>query len=71
MLRPDISAQLSIHTGGSTPNKAAIKHLPKEIRENPVINPSQEILKRGKFQLDLGDANIIYEKYWELLKVSA
>lgn len=71
LLRPDIAAKLTIHTGGGTPNLTAKKHLPDEIRNNSVINPSQEILKRGKFQLDLEEANVIYEKYWELLKVSA
>ncbi len=71
LLRPDIAAQLTIHTGGGTPNLSARKLLPQQIRENPVINPSTEILKRAKFQLDLEEANVIYEKYWENLKVSA
>ena len=52
LLRPDISVQLTIHTGGGTPNLTARGLLPNDIRNNPVINPSQEILKRGKFQLD-------------------
>ena len=71
LLRPDISVKLTSHTGVGTPNKTASQQLPEKIRNNPVINPSQEILKRGKFQLDIEDANALYEKYWELLKVSA
>ncbi len=68
ILRPDISAKISQEMGYATPNQAAIKLLPPEIQNNPIIYPSQEELKRGEFQTDVQDALLVYEKYWNELK---
>lgn len=69
VLRPDIAKKISLGTGYSSPNQAAMKLMPKEILDNPIMNPNPEILKRSIVQTDVGDANAIYEKYWELLKI--
>ncbi len=69
LLRPDIAAQISKATGFSTPNSAAISYLPKAMRQSKLINPPNSIVRKGKYLMDLGDANRIYEKYWNLLKV--
>jgi len=44
--------------------------LPKEILNNPTIYPPKDIQDKGEFQEDVGDAIVIYEKYWEMLKLN-
>lgn len=52
-------------------NLAGQKLLPENIRNNPIIYPSKEILKRGQFPRDLGEQTLdLYEKFWEELKMS-
>jgi spermidine/putrescine transport system substrate-binding protein len=52
-------------------NLAGQKLLPAEIRDNPIIYPSAEVLKRGKFQRDPAESTLeSYEKYWEALKMA-
>jgi spermidine/putrescine transport system substrate-binding protein len=53
-------------------NLAGQKLLAPEIRNNSVVYPSREVLKRGQFQQDLGEETLaLYEKYWEELKMSS
>ena len=68
ILRPDISKIISEEIGYAIPNKAGIELLDDEIRDNPIIYPSQAIIEKGEFQEDVGDAILIYEKYWQMLK---
>ena len=52
-------------------NLAGQKLLPAEIRDNPVIYPPKDVLKRGQFPRDLGEQTLdLYEKFWEELKMS-
>ena len=45
--------------------------LPKHIRNNPMIYPSDETLKRSHVQQDVGDHAIrVYNQYWQALKLS-
>jgi spermidine/putrescine transport system substrate-binding protein len=69
LLRPEIAAKISISTGFSTPNLAAIHRLPKAMSQSYIINPSNQLLQRGQFLIDLGDVNSIYERYWNRLKI--
>lgn len=70
MLRADVAKAVSFNNDYPTPNLAARKLLPREIRENPIIYPSHEILRRGQFQTDISEEAIaLYEKYWEKLKM--
>lgn len=70
MLRADIAKAVSLNNDFPTPNLAAKKLLPPEVRNNPIIYPSHAILKRGQFQTDISDAAIeLYEQYWEKLKM--
>lgn len=71
LLRPEIISQIPPRIGFATPNKTANLSLPENLRHNPIISPSPQVLKRGKFQRDLGTANRIYERYWERLKIGA
>lgn len=71
LLRPDVAKQVSESLGFATANKAALSLLSKEIRNNPTIYPSKEVQEKGEFQNDVGEAIVIYEKYWEMLKLGA
>ena len=68
LLRPDIAKIITTSVGFATPNHAAYELLPTEIKNNPRLYPSKEILKRGQYQRYVGKATPIYEKYWQLLK---
>lgn len=70
MTRPDIAKSAALVTNFATANLSAEKLLPKAIRNNPSIYPSDAVLKHGQFQTDLGDDTLaLYEKYWEALKI--
>ena len=69
MLRPEVAAACVEYVGYATPNKAALELLDEETRNDPVIFPPAEIVEKGEFQSDVGDAIELYNKYWEMLKV--
>ena len=69
ILQPKIAKEITISSGFSSPNLAAIALLPKAVRDNPILYPSQAILKHASYEEDLGEANAIYEHYWFLLKL--
>lgn len=70
MMRPDIALQSSMAYYYATPNLQAQSMLPKEIRNNPMIYPSHDILKKGQFQTDITDQSLnLYAQYWEMLKL--
>jgi len=72
MMRPDIARDASIAISYSTANAAAKNLMPPELKSNPVLYPSPDILKRGEVQRDIGEeAFATIEKYWEQLKMSA
>lgn len=68
ILRPEISKMISEEVGYASPNLEAIKLMDPAVRQNPTVYPPAEILAKGEFQLDVGDAILVYEKYWERLK---
>jgi spermidine/putrescine transport system substrate-binding protein len=72
MMRADIAKTASIAISYSTANLAAQKIMPPELKNDPVLYPSHDILKRGEVQRDIGEeAFATIEKYWEQLKMSA
>lgn len=71
VMQPHIAAQISNYAGYSTPNQAAIKLLPKAMRDSKILYPSQAILKKATFEKDKGKANGLYQHYWFLLKLNA
>ncbi len=70
VLRPDIAARIAAGTGYATPNLAARKFLPNNMRTSTIMYPDAKTLARGHFQMDIGDAADIYEKYLEKLKLN-
>ena len=71
LMRPDIAKKLSLQLGFATPNLAALKTMPENIRNNPIIYPDAQTLLRGEFESSPGNLDSLYEKYMEQLKISA
>jgi len=69
ILRPEIAKQVSLDSGFSTPNQAALKLLPESISTHPVLYPSARLMKKGKLQAEVGNTATVYEKYFEQLKL--
>lgn len=69
LLKPEIAKSINTELGFATPNKAAMQLLPEKVRTNAVLYPSKEIQEQGEYQLDIGPAITIYEKYFEMLKL--
>jgi len=68
MLRPEVAARCTRELGYATPNLAGKDLLDEAIRQNPIIFPSNDILKKAEFQKDVGPAREIYQLYWNKLK---
>lgn len=69
MLRPEVAKACVEYVGYATPNRAALELLDEGTRDDPVIFPPAEIVARGEFQTDVGEAIELYNTYWEMLKV--
>ena len=52
----------------STPNKAAFELLDEEVKNNPVAYPSDYIVKKSEFFIDLGDKIKLYDDLWLEIK---
>lgn len=70
LLRPDIAARVASETGYPTPNLAAKKLLPTDVINDASLYPSADIVKSGEWQNDVGNANELYEQYYQRLKTS-
>lgn len=68
ILRPEIAKLITEEIGYATPNKAAQALLAPEIAGNPTVYPPDDVIMKGEFQVDVGDAIPIYQNYWERLK---
>lgn len=68
LMRPDIAKQNCEYIGYATPNRTAHDRLSPATRNHKAAYPDQQDLDNGEFQADVGEAILIYEKYWELLK---
>ena len=55
----------------STVSQATQAALPKELQASHVISPAPEDLKNSSVSENLGEANAIYEKYWEMFRTSS
>lgn len=68
IMRPDIALEIAEDIGYSTPNEAALEMMPEELRNNVLMNPTAKELENSQVQKDIGEAVLVYEKYWERLK---
>lgn len=70
LLRPEIAAQVAETVGYPTPNLKAKQLLPTELQEDQSLYPDESVIKAGEWQNDVGEANILYESYFQKLKAS-
>lgn len=68
LLRPEIAAKVAENIGYPTPNLAAQKLLPNVITKDNSLYPTEEIINKGEWQNDVGDATVLYESYYQKLK---
>jgi spermidine/putrescine transport system substrate-binding protein len=68
ILKPEIALQVCEYIGYAPANRTAIEMMPEEVKNNPTIFPPAEEVKKGEFQTDVGDAILVYERFWERLK---
>lgn len=68
MLRAESAKAAIEELGYAAPNTAAMPLLDEALRNNKTVFPDEEDIAKGSFHQDLGDAVLIYEKYWEMFK---
>ncbi len=68
LLRPSIAAKIAEHIGYATPNKTAKSLLPQAMREDTTLYPDADHLQQGEWQIDVGEAQNLYESYFQKLK---
>jgi spermidine/putrescine transport system substrate-binding protein len=68
ILEPEIGARISNQFLFATPNAAAKKLIKPELLNNPVIYPSEQIMKKLEFLKDLGRDTALYDQVWTSVK---
>lgn len=70
LMRPDVAKEISLTINYSTANLTARNLMSPDVKNNPSLYPTDDVLKKGQFEVDVGDeASGLFEKYWELLKM--
>ncbi len=71
MLEPESAADIALIEGHAITNAKGKELLPPDVRNNLMVYPAFETLKRGYFQRDLGDETVaLFNQYWEQLKLA-
>lgn len=71
ILKAETSAQIALQEGHAITNAQGRALLPSAIKDNPMVYPSAEILKKGYFQHDVGEETLmLYDQYWTQLKLA-
>lgn len=67
MMRPDIALRCMEEYGYSTPNLKSFDIMDEEMRGNVILNPTDKELENALMLDDIGDAQRVYNQYWEKL----
>jgi len=70
MLRPDVAKVCVEENGYATPVLTALPLLEESVRTNTTIFPTNDLIKAGEFQTDVGDALATYQELWEKLRTA-
>lgn len=71
LLKARVSADIALKEGHAITNREGKKQLPENVRNNVTVYPTDEILKRGYVQRDVGEETIdLYNQYWQELKLA-
>ncbi len=65
MLRPEVALRCLQEYGYSTPNLGTLKLMDKDLAANRTLNPTPEDLKKSVVVDAVGDAQRLYNLYWE------
>lgn len=69
LYRPQVAAQISLASRGSTPNLSALSYLPSAFRALPSLFPSEAILSRGEwFQTSSASTQRLRDRLWTEIK---
>lgn len=68
LLRPEIAMAIATQLTYASPNAEAVKLLSPELRDNPVVYPSDEEVRKGEYSIDIGAAVTLYADLWGKLK---
>jgi spermidine/putrescine transport system substrate-binding protein len=69
LLRPSVAAAIALEMKTATTNQAARELLPEGLRNNTVLYPQQEVLRRGEwFQALPGTVQRLRDRYWTEIK---
>ena len=69
LMKPEIAVAIAGEIGYAIPNKTALAMMPESVKTNSTAYPPAAVISTSEFQNDIGEAVMIYEKYWEMLKV--
>ncbi|MDR9830565.1 extracellular solute-binding protein [Vibrio sp. FNV 38] len=70
LLRPENAAKIALEIGYPTPVKTALPLLPESFTTDENIFPPQAIMDSGEWQDEVGEASVLYDEYFQRLKVS-
>jgi spermidine/putrescine transport system substrate-binding protein len=70
ILDPKVGAELTNFINYGSPNKAAEPLINKEILENPLIYPPEDVLAKLPFQKDIGEDELKYSDRWTEVKTA-
>lgn len=68
ILRPDMAKQICEFVGYAPANASAMKLYDEALKTNKTVFPDTKDIETGEFQIDVGEAILVYEKFWEKLK---
>jgi spermidine/putrescine transport system substrate-binding protein len=68
ILDAQIGAQLAKYINYATPNMASLEIIDEDFKNNRVINPTQEEIKRMVFLSDPGKASKLFDEAWTTVK---
>jgi spermidine/putrescine transport system substrate-binding protein len=69
LLEPEIGARIAEKQYYMSPNAAAAEFMPDSLKNNPVINIPQDMLKEAEFIQDLGEYDSVYQSIWQRFKL--
>ncbi|MBI9088137.1 MAG: spermidine/putrescine ABC transporter substrate-binding protein [Desulfobacterium sp.] len=68
ILKPEMAKLICEYVGYAPANRTALDLMDRSLKDNPMIFPDPSVVKKGEFQMDVGEAILVYERYWERLK---
>ena len=68
VMEPEIAAEICLTTGYSTPSRAGRALLPRSVRENLTMFPSEKQMKELRPFEDMGEAATLHDRLWTEVK---